>query len=184
MQSFLKHRPLLPCRLPAMLLAVAAVMLASPAFVQAQAFNVSADLPVSLTLANGEPTDRVSGLVVDVALPILLGAGTTQVTAWSGANQVVYSTFHGLFDLPIAFIKVRGGLGIGRARPVVPGSSATYESAPIWELYVRGGLELFPGLDVHAGYHSMQGESKITAPVPGTLDVSATLYTVGMTLGF
>ena len=157
---------------------------AGPLTARAETFSVSADLPVSLTFANGAATDRVNGTVVDVALPILLGAGITRIRGWSGVNTVDYTALHILFDLPVFFIKVRGGLGIGQARPFFPTSVSRYKNAPIDELYVRGGLELFPGLEAHLGFHSLQGDAEITGPVPGKLDLSATVYTVGLTMGF
>lgn len=160
-----------------------AALAAAPA-ARAQGLSVSADVPAGLTFANGDATDRVTGFVVDAAFPILLGAGISYFTGWSGVNRVTYGTVHALFDLPIYFIKLRGGLGIGRAWAHISGTGQTYDPAPVDELYVRGGLGLLPGMDVHVGVHSLQGEAEITTPGGGTLDVSATVWTVGMTLGF
>lgn len=166
------------------LAALALAILAAAPAVHAQGLSVSADIPASHTFANGDTTDRVTGFVVDAAFPILLGAGVSYFTGWSGVNRVTYGTIHALFDLPIYFIKLRGGLGIGRAWAHISGTGQTYDPAPVNELYVRGGLGLLPGMDVHVGFHSLQGEAEITSGGSGTFDVSATVWTVGMTLGF
>jgi hypothetical protein len=168
-----------------LLVAGALLFAVSPAW--ADTFSVSVDAPVGYSYqAAGVSKDKVSGVIVGVSLPILLGFGgeAYKVTGKAGGfpleEQAKMLDLY--LDVPFPVLNLRLGGGVGKADVTVTGGP-TFDSAKLSQLYVNLGYPFWEVLDVHVGYHLVRGKADVSGG-GGSLTLDANMLTVGLKVGF
>lgn len=148
---------------------------------QAEFFSISAGVPVVHNLSNADyDSDGVSGYLVHVKLPIMIGLGLESYetnidhSASNVSDAKLKTTMYDLFWLtPIPIINFSIGAGLGSAELTcnvddsADGScSDYYDKGSVSQLWAQLGIPIFPFIDLHVSYH------KITGDIKGKGDVS------------
>ena len=146
----------------------------------AEFLSVSIGIPVMHTLADdgdGGPseTESVSGALIHVKLPIMLGLGyesyVTKLKDASGLSNVEIST--SMFDFfwltPIPIINFTIGAGLGTVKLDCDTASPGFSCSDIFEepsfgsayqLYAQLGVPILPLFDIHLSYHQISASLK------------------------
>jgi len=164
----------------------------------AEFFSVSAGIPVAHNLSNSDlDTDGVSGYLVHLKLPIMLGLGMesyeTKIDHSSTAvadmklNTTMYDVFW-LTPIPVINLTIGAGIGTVKASCEVTGTtpgkcSDYYDTGTVTQLWGQLGINVLPFIDLHVSYHQISGDLK---GKNGTDDssVDGNMYAVGASIIF
>lgn len=157
----------------------------------AEFFSVGAGVPVSHSISNDDmDTDGVSGYMVHVKLPIMLGLGMENYETKIDHSDSTVSDMKlktNMYDIfwltPIPVINVTIGAGLGTVEAECDVSVVTTNDASCSDYYDKGtvtqfwgqlGMNVLPFIDVHVSYHQISGDLKgkngtSDASVDGTL---------------
>jgi len=150
-------------------------------------FNVSAGVPLSnayTDTANVE-SDGVSGVLLHASLPMLPGLGlenyeTKLVDTTGRTGAVVKTTMYDLFfTLPIPFVNLTGGVGVG-SLDASCALTCTAEKGAAAQWYLQAGLSILV-FDIHARMHTITGKAKFNGVEQ---DLASSLLSVGVSAGF
>ncbi len=170
-------------------LLVTLVLLAGASGASAQ--SVSADIPIVYTFDEGAlDGEKVSGIKLAVSLPFLLGFGLESYKVTGNFTTVPADfdyqvTFFDVFvdiPFPVANLVLGGGVGKGEF-DLVPATGA-FDDATLAQLFVSLGIPFAAIFDAHVGYHVIRGESDFQGPPAGTLNLDASMATIGLKVGF
>ena len=172
--------------------AMAAVMLT---FTSSNAFallSVSADIPVMYSFkdAPGISESPATGLLLKLSTPIFLGLGLENYTVKpktdAGAELGNYKvTMYDLYiGLPIPFVNVNIGVGVGKGDLTPPTGSKTHDPALLTQYFVSLGYPFLGIMDVHVGMYDTKGNLKTKTTGLTDINVSSTMYTLGVLVGF
>lgn len=164
------------------------LLAASPAW--ADTLSLSADVPVSYAFsASNLNTDKASGVIFGVSLPFLVGigaesykvTGTDKSTSSKLTSQVTMADLY--VDLPVPFVNIRVGGGLGKSDYASPTGTSNYDTAILHQVFVNVGWPFAEVFDVHLGFHNVTGNAKLTGTNTNQ-PVGGKMYTLGLKVGF
>ena len=172
------------------------VLLAGPSGASAQ--SVSADIPIVYTFDEQALDDeKVSGIKLAVSLPFLLGFGLESYKVTGNFTTVPgnFTTVPADFDYQVAFFDVFLdipfpvanlviGVGVGKGEIDIVPASDLFDDATLAQLFISLGIPFLVIFDVHVGYHVISGESDFQGPPAATLNLDASMATIGIKVGF
>lgn len=174
----------------------ALLVLAFASSAQAEFFSISAGMPVSHSISNDDmKADGVSGYLVHVKLPIMLGLGLESYETKMDhddsnvSDMKMTTTMYDIFWLtPIPIINFTIGAGLGTAEFACDVAGGTkcddyYETGAVTQLWGQLGINVLPFIDLHVSYHQISGEIKGKGSVSDA-SVDGTLYAVGASIIF
>jgi hypothetical protein len=161
---------------------------------RADVFSVTADIPMQLTLKfDGDKVgNSVSGYIVGVSLPFLVGFGYENYTASLDKKDVPVKTdykvqfFDVFLNLPIPVVNIVLGAGLGTAQfdpDDLLGPGTKIKDANLTQYLVSVGIPIAVLFDVHLGYRTFSGTHD-TKPGSGSFDTKGQLISLGAKVGF
>ena len=171
-------------------------------FYSTQAFallNFSAGVPFSHTVTGkmkgGEEikTDGVSGIFIQIGLPIFPGIGMdnykTKIKANAGNNNTAHdlsTTIYNLYYLlPIPIINLTLGAGVGGTTLDCSVCAASYDKGSASQWYASLGMPIIPLFDLHLSYRSVKTKIKIKSSAGGgEHDYSGNVMGLGIGFNF
>ncbi|NQU64727.1 MAG: hypothetical protein HQ517_10675 [SAR324 cluster bacterium] len=156
---------------------------------QAEFFSVSAGIPVSHTFSNsGIESDGVSGFLVHLKLPIMIGLGMesyeTGIKSTDSDTKLATNMYDIFWMTPIPVINFTIGAGFGTAEKTCGnGSDCGFDKSPLTQVWGQLGFSPIPVIDVHMSYHKVSGDMK-AKDGGGSVDVGGTVMAVGASIIF
>jgi hypothetical protein len=178
-----------------LILGGAAVLALMLTFVPGRAdalLSVSADLPLQYSFNEGGKADSVSGVIVGVSLPFLVGLGyegyqiKDKDKDTDSESKVDVKMFDLFIDLPVPIVNIAAGVGFGTGKTTItsPFGTFTAKDATLTQYFVSLGVPFLVIADVHLGYHVVMGKADMNAPATGTVKLDGKMYTLGVKIGF
>ena len=164
---------------------VAALFAAS----SASAFSVALDVPLIYDFNENGAADEVTGFKLGLGIipfPVLdlgLGYEAYEVTDAQTVGDLMLnvSIVDVFIDIPFPLINIVIGAGVGTAEFEFLTVS---EEVDVQQFYISLGYPIVPLFDVHFGYHQVNVD-EITDPAFSTpVDVSGTMWSLGLKVGF
>ena len=154
--------------------------------------SASADIPLKYSFkdSSGISETPVSGLLLKLSLPIFFGLGLENYTvkpkdSLGGEIGNYKVTMYDIyFDLPLPIVNVSVGAGIGKGDLTPPVGGKTHDPAVLSQYFLSVGIPFFVVMDGHVGMYNTKGKLKSKGGGVPDYDVSATMYTLGVRVGF
>lgn len=130
---------------------------------RAEFFSISAGVPLSHDISDENlSSDGVSGIFVNVKLPILVGVGLEKYeTKIKDSNTKIGTTMYDIFYLfPIPIINLIIGVGAGESIFICSSCSSNYEIGTATQFYTSLGIPFLGIMDGHLSYRSVNSTIK------------------------
>ena len=159
------------------------------------ALSVSFGIPISHSIndSNIAESDGVSGYLLGVQLPFLVGLGIdSHETKLKDTNDIKLATdmYNIFYQLPIPIINLIVGLGIGNSMlecdNVGDGTtcSDSYKKGSATQWYTSIGMPIIPFFDIHLSYRSITSKNIVEKSNDTKLDLSGSVTGVGIAFNF
>ena len=162
-------------------------------FSSTQAFaliNFSAGIPFSHTITGKDTdgseikSDGVSGMFIQVGVPILPGIGMDSYKTKLKDTTIELATmiYNLYYLLPIPIINLTIGAGVGSTEMQCSGCAADFDKGTATQWYASFGMPIIPLFDLHLSYRSVSSKIKIKSG--GEHDLSGNIMGLGIGFNF
>ena len=151
----------------------------------ADVFSVTADIPLLYSPSGDLDSSGVSGFLVGLSTPFLVGLGYESYDVEADNNASLSVNIVDVFvNLPVPLVNISLGYGIGAGDLSSGSGGAEYDTAVMNQFFARVGYPILVLFDVHVGYHYVLGTAEAKTSGVDDVVLDGSMLTIGAKVGF